>query len=266
VAVGEVIARLIDGRDSRNFSSNRNWTRAGEVIDCEWYNSVLRTPEGRLVSILSLVRDVTERRRAEDHQRLMMRELDHRVKNNLAAVAGIAERTLDASASLDEFRSSFLGRIDAMSKAHGVLAQSKWTGVGLSTLVSQVLAPFTDRIDLTGPEVTLRAAEGTILAMVFHELGVNAAKYGALSTSEGRIGVRWRIEGVADGATLLIEWNESGGPRVQAPVRSGFGTEFIREAVSYERKGSAEIGFELSGIVCRLKVPLPSRRRVEPAA
>lgn len=265
-AVGEVIARLMDGRDSRNLSSNRNLTLSGDVIDCEWYNSALRTPEGRLVSILSLVRDVTDRRRTEDHQRLMMRELDHRVKNNLAAVAGIAERTLDASGSLDEFRASFLGRIDAMSRAHGVLARSNWTGVGLGALVSQVLAPYSERLDLSGPEVMLRAAEGTILAMVFHELGVNAAKYGALAAGGGRIGVCWRVDGSGERSVLEVDWSETGGPPVRSPARSGFGTEFIREAVSYELKGSAEITYESSGLACRLKVPLPSRRRAEQVA
>lgn len=268
-AVSEVIARLIDGRDKRNLSSNRNWTRSGEVIDCEWYNSVLRSTDGSLVSILSLVRDVTERRRAEDHQRLMMRELDHRVKNNLAAVSGIADRTLDASSSLEDFRVSFHGRIDAMSRAHAALARSNWTGVGLVALLEDVLGPFVGRVETSGPSVTLRASEGTMLAMVFHELGVNAAKYGALSVAGGRVVVRWGVDGSGSrdqGEQLTISWSETGGAPVSPPTRKGFGTEFIREAVSYELKGTAEITYEPQGVVCRITIPLPSRRRGEPAS
>ena len=214
---------------------------------------------GRVVSVEGLLLDITERKRAEERQRVLMQELDHRVKNALARVAVLAMSTRQSTGTLDEFIRSLDGRIQSMAAAHALLSQSRWHGVGLASLVHTQLAPYaTDaNIRISGIDVTLTAAETQAMAMVLHELVTNAAKYGALSIPAGRVSVNWdrRLNGDAT-ATLMLEWRELDGPPVAAEVQSGYGTSLIRDLVPHELGGVTDLVFASDGLVCRIEFPL----------
>ncbi len=211
-----------------------------------------------------VVRDITERRRAEEHQKLLVAELDHRVKNILAQVTVVAKSTRQGSRSIDEFLRSLDGRIVSMATAHGLLSESHWQGVGLAALVRSQLTPYATDVNITisGTDVILAPAEIQAVAMVLHELVTNAAKHGALSTLDGRVSVTWdrRPNGSA-GETLVLVWREVGGPPVTANVSPGYGTTLIRNLVPHELGGTVDVEFPPDGVNCRIAIPLSTVER-----
>ena len=209
---------------------------------------------GRLVRIKGLTLDVTERKRAEEGQNALMAELDHRVKNVLARVAVVIQSTREGSGSIDHFVRTLDGRIQSMAAAHTLLSQSRWQGVGLTDLVRNQLAPYASAANMTisGADVTLTAAATQALAMVLHELVTNAAKYGALSVSGGRVSMSWEREPNGD---LRLVWRELGGPAVQAAKRSGYGTSLIHELIPHELGGTVELVLAADGACCTIVIP-----------
>lgn len=245
-------------------STNANITADGREIHCEWYNSPLIDADGRVFAVASIVDDITEQRMAQQRQQLMMAELDHRVKNNLAAVISLAEQSGRATSSYAEFRESFLGRVRALSRLHNALAATRWHGANLGALVRQTLEAFgqdaSSQAAIDGPAVVLPPRVAQSVGMAVNELCTNAVKYGALSREGGRVQVRWRLvdhhgpEGPLSAVELA--WTESGGPPVVAPTRRGFGTELIEGAIAYELGGSVDMRFEPDGLRCTLLIPL----------
>ena len=213
---------------------------------------------GRHLRLKGLTYDITERKRAEEQQRLLVRELDHRVKNVLASVGAVAQRTREGSGSIDEFLQTFDGRIQSMANAHALLSRSHWQGVGLAELVRNELEPCVREgsAQVEGPDVQLSAEATQPIAIVLHELVTNASKYGALSVPDGHITVRWDCQkGDHSGVRLLLEWIETGGPTVVAPSRTGYGTRAIRNLVPYELGGAVELFFDATGVRCRIEIP-----------
>ena len=196
-------------------------------------------------------------KRAAEHQRMLVAELSHRVKNVLATVAAIASRTQDANLSAADFTTTLAGRIQAMAATHELISLQDWNGISVRELVQLELAPYMakDNADLDGPDLTLSPAAGQALSMVLHELATNAAKHGALATDDGRVSVRWN-RAQNGNACLRIEWQESGGPAVQPFRRSGFGLEVIRNLVPYELGGSVDLVFAQEGLRCAIIIPL----------
>ena len=202
-----------------------------------------------------------ERRRAEARQDLLIAELDHRVKNVLARVAVIAMHTRQSGMTMDEFVQALDGRIQSMAAAHSLLSQSRWGGVGLTDLIRRQLAPYTTdaNTQIGGPEVMLTAAETQAVAMVIHELVTNAAKYGALSSPDGRVSVSWDRTRADAAAILTITWRELGGPPVTAPVQSGYGSSLIRDLIPHELDGTVDLKFPSDGACCKIEIPLKRR-------
>jgi PAS domain S-box-containing protein len=213
---------------------------------------------GRLLRINGLTRDITERKELEDHKNTLISELDHRVKNVLAIVSTVASRTQETSSSMSEFVSALDGRIKSMATTHELLSFRRWQGIPLAELVGRELAPYatTSNTRIAGRDVVLSAEASQTLAMVFHELATNAAKFGALSAATGHVSVRWsfRQNGHAE-SWLSIDWEESGGPVVVPPTRSGFGTSVVRELVPYELGGSVDLVHAPEGLRCKLQIP-----------
>ena len=214
---------------------------------------------GRLVRVKGLTLDITDRKRAEERQNVLMAELDHRVKNVLARVAVVAGSTRLGSTSMDEFVRTLDGRIQSMATAHTLLSQSRWHGVGLTDLVRNQLAPYATDANMTisGTDVMLTAAATQAMAMVLHELVTNAAKYGALSVPEGQVSVSWdrKLNGHAP-AILMLEWRELRGPPTATEVRSGYGTNLIRDLIPHELGGKIDLVFDSGGVICRIAIPL----------
>jgi PAS domain S-box-containing protein len=214
---------------------------------------------GRYVRLKGLTLDITARKRAEEHQGLLIAELDHRVKNVLARVAVVAMYTRQSSSSMDEFVRALDGRIQSMAAAHALLSQNRWHGVALADLVHRQLAPYTTDANTTigGPDITLTAAATQAVAMVLQELVTNAVKYGALSTADGRVSVTWDLRPGGGGAgRVLMTWREIGGPPILAPTQSGYGTSLIRDLIPHELGGSVELAFASDGVCCSIEIPL----------
>jgi PAS domain S-box-containing protein len=205
-----------------------------------------------------VLRDITERKHAEEHQRVLLAELDHRVKNVLATVSTIAARTMDASSSMQDFMASLDGRIRSMARTHELLSAAQWQGISVLELVRRELAPYATRgnTDMNGPAVMLKAEAGQAMGMVLHELATNAAKYGALSVQNGHVLIRWeqRLNGYPR-PNLVLDWREVGGPSVVAPANSGFGTSTICDLIPYEFGGTVDLAFTPSGVRCHLELP-----------
>lgn len=214
---------------------------------------------GRYVRLKGLTRDITERKRAEERQRLLIAELDHRVKNALACVSVVAQHTRERSGSMDEFVERLTGRIQAMANTHALLSRSRWQGAGVADLARSVLACCLAEGNavIEGPEVVLSAEATQAMAMTIHELVTNAAKHGALSRPGGRVSVRWRCRPGRDRRRrLLLDWQETGGPPVAPPGHQGYGTSVIRDLIPYELDGAVDLSFAPGGVRCQLDIPL----------
>jgi two-component sensor histidine kinase len=195
--------------------------------------------------------------RSEQHQRMLIAELDHRVKNILAQIDGVVTSTREGTRSLDDFILSLSGRIQSMAAAHTLLSRTRWQSVGLDALLRTELAPYTTgtNVKISGTEVMLASAEIQALAKVLHELATNAAKYGALSNSGGQVSVSWTHTPNGIAATLILQWRETGGPPVASKIQSSYGTDLIRELIPHELGGAVDLVFAPEGVSCRIEIP-----------
>ncbi len=236
--------------------------RDGRMIWLSVRSSSVRAADGQLLYIVRVVQDITERKAAERRQKLLIDELNHRVKNTLATVQSLASQTARGAPTPAAFRASFEGRLIALSKAHDQLTMHHWESADLRDLLSGGLAPYAgagpERVILRGEDIMLRPRAVLTLAMVFHELTTNAAKYGALSVPGGQIEIRWQPVPAEAGARpmLRIDWIERGGPPVVAPKKRSFGSKLIEGSVAAEHGGSARMAFEPAGLRCEIVMPL----------
>jgi len=231
----------------------------GEVRWIERRGAISYSEDGRPEHVVGVNIDVTGRKRAEERQRVLLAELDHRVKNTLATVSSVVSQTAVGSTSVAvaNFVKALDGRLRSMATTHELLSLGRWQGVSLTELVRQELAPYATRHNtkISGPEVVLRPEAGQAIAMVLHELATNAAKYGALSTKYGSVSIRWERQLNGHPLRLVLEWQEFGGPPVVAPSKTGFGTSTIRDLIPYEFGGSVDLAFVSTGVQCRLALP-----------
>jgi two-component sensor histidine kinase len=214
--------------------------------------------------------DVTERKLAEERQRLLLEELNHRVKNTLATVVSISMQTRRNAVTLESFSDAFEGRIAALADSHDLLTQNAWEGASLGEVLSRTLAPYAaddddgeERIVSAGPLIRLGPNAAVTLNMAFHELATNAAKYGALSAGNGHLDVRWSVDRSVSPATVDIDWTERGGPRVEGPFRQGFGSRLIERGLSRELSGEVQLRYDREGLRCQIR--LPESAKVSPA-
>ena len=214
----------------------------------------LRQGEDRLKTAL-----VQERRGAE-HQRLLINELNHRVKNTLATVQSISAQTLRTADNKEEAREALEMRLLALSRAHDVLTRESWEGADLVEVISRALEPYQvlgeRRFTIKGPPVRLTPRMSLALAMALHELATNAVKYGALSNKAGTVEVSWTTQNGAAPPRLSLRWSESGGPPVVAPRRRGFGSRLIERSLAQDLDGQVEIAFPPTGVVCTVDAPV----------
>ena len=206
--------------------------------------------------------DITDVKRAEEHQTLLIHELNHRVKNTLATVQSVAGQTMRNAGSLEAARESFESRLLALSRAHDVLTRENWDGASLHEIVAQALEPYrahgADRFVQRGPEVRLIPRTALAVAMALQELATNAVKYGALSNHTGSITVEWSVDPASPSPRLHLRWEESGGPDVKPPSRRGFGTRLIERSLAQELEGEVKVAFRQTGVVCTIDAPLPT--------
>jgi len=206
-----------------------------------------------VVRITGVTVDITDRKEAEEHQALLAREVDHRARNALALVQSIVRLT--RADNIKSYIAAVEGRIAALSRAHTLLAHSRWQGADLARLVDEELAAYrmgdAERITASGPDVSLDPRTAQTLALALHELSTNAAKYGALSVAAGRVQLTWELQ--PEG--IVLRWTESGGPSTQEPPSSGFGIKVISASLERQLEGEARFEWLPEGLNCVLTVP-----------
>jgi two-component sensor histidine kinase len=184
-------------------------------------------------------------------QALLVEELNHRVKNTLAVLQAIASQTFRTATAAE--RVTFDGRLGALARAHDLLSQEKWVGAGMHEVVNRVLEPYailgTSRVSITGARQPLTPPRAVMMSMILHEIATNAAKYGALSADGGKIAIEWQLLDNVLPRRLQMTWVESGGPRVTAPTRKGFGSRLIERGARDQLGGSATADFLPTGVV-----------------
>jgi PAS domain S-box-containing protein len=224
----------------------------GPMCQAEFAVTGVRDEAGRVIDVIAEGRDITERKRWEEHQNLLTKELAHRVKNSMAVIQSIARQTLrDAP---QPFAEAFIGRLQSLAAAHDILLEKGWIAANLRDLASRQFAVVQGRVKLAGPDVTLSPILATSLGLVLHELVTNAAKYGALSVAQGAVELSWEVAGDDSDRRALLTWKEQGGPRVSSPDHEGFGSTLIERSLP---GATVDRRFEPEGLVCTIDLPLP---------
>ncbi|WP_205790211.1 PAS domain-containing protein [Microvirga makkahensis] len=216
--------------------------------------------EANTIGTIIEVRDIRAEKKAQEHQRLLINELNHRVKNTLATVQSITSQTLRNAATAQDAKDALEGRLLALSRTHDVLTRENWESAELREIVEQAVEPYRgqgeDRFHLEGPWIRLPPRMALALAMALQELATNAGKYGALSNVTGMIRVTWEVDDLQVPARLHLQWREAGGPIVAPPTRRGFGTRLIERSLAQDLNGEAQILFAVTGVVCTVDAPI----------
>jgi PAS domain S-box-containing protein len=221
--------------------------------------SPIRDAEGHITAWFGSTTDIHDRKQAAERQQMLAAELSHRVKNLLTVIGVLAERTGDRAASVEQFLEDFRGRIRALNAAQAALIATDWHGASLTALVHAALEPYLldgGRIQLDIQDLPITSEFALTLTLALHELATNAAKYGALSSATGRVRLSARIEPAETGQEFSLVWQEEGGPPVQPPTTTGFGTTMLGQALEYQHQGRTELIWRQTGLVCRLGLPL----------
>ncbi|HYD07966.1 MAG TPA: HWE histidine kinase domain-containing protein [Reyranella sp.] len=236
----------------------------GEVRWVMDRGQVERDAGGKALRVIGVLVDITDLKASEQRQRLLFDELNHRVKNTLAIVQSLALQTLRSRPQPEEFSRAFGERLQSLSRAHDLLAQSAWQGASLARLIQTVLEPFTaplvtkgSRVEITGDAVDLPANITIALALMLNELATNAAKYGALSGSAGKVCISWKAKPAGKALAIELQWREQDGLPIAPPQRRGFGSRLLA-ASAQQIQGALEMEFAASGLVCRLWFSVPA--------
>lgn len=253
----DMVAMVTNGTPMRGIEAVAS--HAPKVKDYLVSAAPLRIAGDRISGAVVTMVDLSQRKAAEKQQNLLMRELDHRVKNTLALVVSISARTASNTDTVQAFQKAFSGRIQALAATHTLLLENSWSSLELHDIVMSELAPYieggADQITIEGLNVAVTPRAAIAFGLIAHELTTNAVKHGALSQQGGHVTVRAIGRDHGKNGAFVLEWRESGGPRVVPPERKGFGHTVIARSLEYSTGGSAKFDFDPSGIVCRISIP-----------
>lgn len=251
---GEMLRRKMAAGGTTKYEIEVNGA-GGRVMQWEINSALARDRDGQIVGLHAIARDITERHASDQRQALLIHELNHRVKNTLALVQGLAMQSFRPGRTPAQQQAAFEARLGALAVAHDLLTSEKWEGATFGALArSAVEAVGGARIALSGPEVLLSPKAAVSVVMAFHELATNAVKYGALSEADGRVTLEW---GTEDGR-LKVAWRELGGPPAAQPKRRGFGLKLIQRALATDLGGEVAVTFTETGLTCLIDAPLPA--------
>lgn len=264
----EIIAKIRRGERVGTYETVRRH-KDGHLIPVSLTISPVRDATGRIVGASKIARDITGHKESERRIRLLMREVNHRVKNQYAVILAMIRETGKRSKGPAEFERQVRDRIMALSESHDLLVNADWKGATVSDLLSAQVRPFVDpdRLSVAGPSLLLQPNALQYLGIAFHELATNAAKYGALSNRHGKVAVDWAILTEPDGAKRFeLTWRESGGPAGEKAGRAGFGTVVLLRVAPQAISGTGEVVYDDTGLIWRLQAPLESVAVSEDAA
>jgi two-component sensor histidine kinase len=246
--MADVVRTGISIRDREVLIERPDGSRGIALVNIE----ALRDTDGNIVGAVNCFQDITARKEAEEKVRVLAHEMDHRAKNLLALVQATVHLT--QADTTQDFKAAIEGRIRALSTAHTLLAESRWEGADLRTLVTEELSPYRaeegSRVEVDGPNLSLNPQSAQSIAMVLHELTTNSVKYGALSASSGRVRVQWTRPG---DKKLVLRWSEMDGPPVKPPARRGIGTRVI-DSVIRAAKGEVNYDWCADGLTCEISI------------
>jgi len=231
--------------------------------------SPVKDEDGNILQHFASFVDLTLHKEEQANSKMLIDELNHRVKNTLATVQSIVKQALRTATDPDVIRESIESRIFALSRSHDILARENWKGAGLHDLIDAALEPFAvtdgrvERFTVEGGNIRLLPKAALALSIAFNELATNAFKYGAFSNDEGTISIAWTIAPSPAGKRLILHWREQGGPPVTPPSRKGFGTQVIERGLAHEFDGKVELDYRPAGLVCTIDVPAPRIARDE---
>jgi PAS domain S-box-containing protein len=244
-----ILTRIRRGERVEHFETVRQH-RNGSPIHVSLTISPVKNAAGVIVGASKIARDISEQKRAQEQINTLAREAEHRAKNLLANV--LATVKLSRADTPEELKAAIEGRIQALANVHSLFVESRWIGAELTSIAAQELAPYSaegeKRVRIDGPQMLLEPNVAQSIAVALHELATNAAKYGALSSADGRLDLAWTH--AADGR-LDLRWTETGGPRVQPPTRQGFGTRIVKQ-MSGQLKGDARFEWRPEGLCCEI--------------
>jgi len=225
--------------------------------------SPVRDKGGDIVQYFASFADLTKHKEDEAQSKMLIDELNHRVKNTLSTVQSIVWQTLRSPSDPKVVRESIESRLFALSRSHDLLTREKWESAGLLDIVHDALEPFgvsggrADRIAVTGKNIRFPPKSALALGIAFNELATNAVKYGALSNAAGSILIEWTMETIPTGQRLLLNWKEKDGPPVTPPAHKGFGSRVIERGLAHELEGTIHLDYRPDGLVCTMDIPLP---------
>ena len=257
---GAVLSKLNAGNPSR-FRCQVGHAFAADTLTGEQQSRV----DEALRVALRIVEERAEflQRKAEERQRLLLAELQHRVRNTLGVVRSIARRSALTSSTVEEYASHLDGRLSAFARSQAFVTRDPEAGVDLEYLVAEELLAYHARegeqVQVSGPSIRLQPKPAETLVLALHELATNAVKYGALAKPEGRIAVTWQIDRTGGTPQLVFEWVEKNGPKIDKPARRGFGSELLEQTLAFELKARTTLSFDPGGLHCKIVIPLGPR-------
>jgi two-component sensor histidine kinase len=251
----EMWGELAAGRSWRGELLNRRKT--GDDFWIRLTVTPIRGEGGQITHFVGINEDISESKRTMERQRLLLHELNHRVKNTLATVLAISLQTFRTAETPQAFVEAFEARLLSLSRTHNLLTAGNWHGALLGDVLHQEVAPYAEgeegRFEQIGPDIHLGPVAAVTLGLAFHELATNAAKYGAFSNRAGHVRVGWRIEGER---WLYLDWQEADGPPVKPPRRQGFGSALIQRSLRHELAGTVGLDFAPQGVRCTMEMLL----------
>ncbi len=263
-AQGEYLARARAGEKIQPYNARR-LRKDGSYVDVSVALGPVKAPDGSVIAISVAMHDISDRKEWEARQRLMTRELAHRVKNSFAILQAILRSTLKTTPNSQEFATKFSGRLHSLAAAQDILTANDWKGAELGALARHLLSLYITeegvRLAISGPEVNLPAEYAVPFGLIFNELATNAVKYGALSTPNGKIELSWHVENrINEGTVLSISWRERGGPKITSLDTRGFGSTLIERSLAGAK---VERHFDADGFICTIEFTLKLLSRIK---
>ncbi len=276
--LGESIYSLIaEDADASVVAAIRRGFQRGAGVDCEvkcrrkdnsafwaaFFVNPVFDAEGKIIQHFVSFFDLTKHKQAQAQAKLLIDEMNHRVKNTLATVQAIVRQALRTDADRQTLRQMIKSRLSALSRSHDLLTREKWKSAGLHEIINDTLAPFKSgegekpRFLISGEPMRFAPKAALDLCIVFNELATNALKYGALSRVGGKVHIDWKLEPGPQGQRLVLTWRELGGPAVKPPAHRGFGTRVIERGLSHELHGTGDLAWRPEGLVCTMNIPAP---------